>query len=219
MVDFALAQGSSANFQLNDDQVGPTTFQQSSGAFVIDGSIEPIVGSTGSTSFDSEVGAPTNPGSAATPTPEEPGGSTGYLPLPGLTVDQASCNIAYGNLINLTGTKTPEIIYVFVQGSLAGVSFPTPYTWQKVVWLTAPSTTIDIFGRNAQNRNTAVINLNLELRRMGDINGDGVTNDYDLSLLARKWNARNDCATDLNRDGITDDYDLSLLASAWSDGS
>lgn len=55
-----------------------------------------------------------------------------------------------------------------------------------------------------QNANTAPITI------VGDLNGDGHVNIFDLSLLLAKWN-KADAAADLNHDGIVNIFDLSLL--------
>ena len=212
----AFAQnGTSNNFELNDAQTDATTFQHSSGSFLIDGSIEPIVGDISSGSFGAEIGTPTNSGSS-TATPDPAGPTYGYLPAGEITIDRPTCLVGYGNLVTLNGTHTEKILFVTVNNSGAGVFFPSAGRWGKVVFLNAGSNELVVRGQDANGRSTLPTTIILERRTMGDINGDGRVDDYDLSLLIRKWNARNDCATDLNRDGITDDYDLSLLVSAWT---
>src|SRR6185369_2076834 len=48
----------------------------------------------------------------------------------------------------------------------------------------------------------------------GDINGDGVVNVYDLSILLSNWGSAN-TAADLNHDGTVSIFDLSVLLSHW----
>jgi hypothetical protein len=49
---------------------------------------------------------------------------------------------------------------------------------------------------------------------VGDINGDGVVNIFDLSIMLSKWGTA-DAASDLNHDGIVNVFDLSALLSHW----
>lgn len=50
----------------------------------------------------------------------------------------------------------------------------------------------------------------------GDINGDTVTDDYDLSLLVHSWGTSS-ASSDLNGDGIVDDYDFSIFVTRWNE--
>jgi subtilisin family serine protease len=49
----------------------------------------------------------------------------------------------------------------------------------------------------------------------GDINGDGVVNIFDLSILLSNWGTA-DPDADLNNDGTVNIFDLSILLSNWS---
>lgn len=49
---------------------------------------------------------------------------------------------------------------------------------------------------------------------IGDINGDGVVNGFDLGLLLSGWGQPG--PTDLNNDGITNGFDLGVLLTNWS---
>jgi hypothetical protein len=48
----------------------------------------------------------------------------------------------------------------------------------------------------------------------GDLNGDGVVNIFDLSILLSNWGTSNPDA-DLNNDGVVNIFDLSILLSNW----
>ncbi len=48
----------------------------------------------------------------------------------------------------------------------------------------------------------------------GDINGDGVVNIFDASILASSWGT-NDPDADLNGNGVVDIFDASIMASNW----
>jgi endoglucanase len=49
---------------------------------------------------------------------------------------------------------------------------------------------------------------------VGDINGDGVVNVFDLSILLSDWSTST-AAADLNHDGTVNVFDLSVLLSHW----
>ena len=52
-------------------------------------------------------------------------------------------------------------------------------------------------------------------RRMGwDLNGDGVVDGADLSILLGEWNQASEDG-DLNSDGIVDGADLTILLGNW----
>lgn len=206
---------SSANYQLDSDQVLPNQFRQSSGSYTVDGSIEPIVGSVTSGTYGQEVGSPLR--IETTPTPGGGGGGGGVgSSTRWITVDNANCPMAYKTLLPLNGRKTSNVIYMTLNDSMAGFYFPTERSWENTVWLQPGINQLRFVGRTAQNIATDPVNVTILKLRMGDINQNGFTDDYDLSMLSRKWNVTGDCPTDLNSDGITDDYDLSLLASSWS---
>ncbi len=50
--------------------------------------------------------------------------------------------------------------------------------------------------------------------KLGDINGDGVVNIFDASILASRWGT-NDPDADLNGNGVVDIFDASIMASDW----
>ena len=56
---------------------------------------------------------------------------------------------------------------------------------------------------------------------VGDVNGDGQVNGFDLGLLLAAWTGSNDCdsesclAADFNGDGRVDGFDMGLFLSAW----
>ncbi|MEX0621393.1 MAG: PA14 domain-containing protein [Candidatus Woykebacteria bacterium] len=50
----------------------------------------------------------------------------------------------------------------------------------------------------------------------GDINGDGLVNIFDASILSSRWGT-NDPDADLNGNGIVDIFDASILAANWDD--
>ncbi len=51
-------------------------------------------------------------------------------------------------------------------------------------------------------------------KKVGDLNGDGKVDIFDLSLLLSKWGGM-DSNADINNDSIVNIYDLSVLLSKW----
>lgn len=51
-------------------------------------------------------------------------------------------------------------------------------------------------------------------QKMGDVNGDGTVNVFDLSVLLSNW-GKNTATCDLNHDGAVNVFDLSILLSKW----
>lgn len=208
----------SPGYQIDSDQVGPNQFRQSSSNYIIDGSIDTIVGQIDGTAYNVEQGSGTrieadgvvvNPGGGG-------GGGNNCSAPTNFTVASSTCNRAYKNLTVVKGTKDNNTSFVFINNDLSGVSFPTPTTWNKMVFLQPGENKLEIYAQNDCGLTTEKIMLILQKLRMGDVNNDGKTDDYDLSLLTRKWTTAKDCFTDFNKDDVTDDYDLSLLAAAWS---
>ena len=49
---------------------------------------------------------------------------------------------------------------------------------------------------------------------VGDINGDGLVNGSDLSILLNAWGGTG--PADLNQDGTVNGMDLAIMMNAWS---
>jgi len=65
---------------------------------------------------------------------------------------------------------------------------------------------------------TNVDNVAIGPRCLGDLNGDGVVNGADLTILLSAWGecpAKDFCAADLNVDGVVNGADLTILLSGW----
>lgn len=214
--------GDSANFKVRNDQIGNTPTSQSSPNYRVNGSIEEIVGSQTGGTTRTQLGAPTNPGTASVP-PVTPGGGGSVTADPNNCPDPGqirllgiSCTLVYKGLLKIKGTRSANTPYILVNEDMSGVHLSSPTTWEKDIMLRTGENTIVIYGKNACEERTPPITIVFTRNRMGDINDDTQTNDYDLSTFTRRWERRNDCPSDFNRDLLTDDYDLSLLASSWT---
>lgn len=213
--------GSSASFQVRDDQINPTQFTQTSAGFTIYGSVEPLVQGLTGTTYNGRVGSPLR----VNPTAGGGGGGSANITAPpttacpvqkDLTLTNIECSRIYKGLIKLTGTKDKNTDYVFINEDLSGTYFANKTSWEKEVLLQIGENTIVVYGKNFCDAKTPPVTIKLTRAIMGDTNDDEKTNDYDLSAFTRRWERKKDCLSDFNRDQITNDYDLSLLASAWS---
>ncbi|HEY3221058.1 MAG TPA: carboxypeptidase regulatory-like domain-containing protein [Gemmatimonadales bacterium] len=55
--------------------------------------------------------------------------------------------------------------------------------------------------------------------RAGDLNGDGLVDAVDLSILLSNWGRTDKPPADINRDGFVDDIDQSILLGNWTGGA
>jgi hypothetical protein len=51
---------------------------------------------------------------------------------------------------------------------------------------------------------------------LGDLNGDGAVNGFDLAILLAAWGPCRNCPEDLNENGIVNGFDLAILLAQWS---
>ncbi len=76
---------------------------------------------------------------------------------------------------------------------------------------------MEVWGQRQGNKWVLIVSTTFEVVEMekpGDINGDGVVNIFDASILASRWGT-NDPDADLNGNGVVDIFDASILASNW----
>ena len=67
---------------------------------------------------------------------------------------------------------------------------------------------------------TAQVTTTTEIQLLGDINGDGIVNIQDLTLVADQLGASgDDLKADLNGDGTVNILDLVIVAANFTDGS
>ena len=123
--------------------------------------------------------------------------------------------VTYGSNYTLQGTKDSSITHVFVNGSETGVSYPTSTTWQAVEPVSLGNNDFVLYGTDANNNQTASINVMVNRHILGDINGDGVVDLTDASLFAVDYGKTSNLTyplSDMNGDGSVDLTDLSILA-------
>jgi|GEM_PF-5779987 len=145
--------------------------------------------------------------SGATPTPTP-------TPVPNLTINTYPAD-TYSSTYLLSGTRDTAIIEVFVNGSSAGVSYPTSTTWEVTVNLSLGNNNFTVHGEDANNIPTATQYVTINRHTLGDINGDGLVNLTDASLFAVDWGKTSGLTyalSDMNGDGSVNLTDFSILA-------
>jgi hypothetical protein len=218
----------STNYQNFDSSAIPTQFIQNSTSYRLDASVEPIVGLSNSVSYKVEHGSPlkegTPPVPPVPPTPPTPGGGGGgggggALPLPpGTTVnEQLTLTLEYRSPTflrtqNIRGDREDAISVVIVNGSQNGVLL-TSGGWQRTMPLFLGENTIAVQGLTGNNQ-TKLLEGAVRRLLIGDVNLDHVVDDYDLSMLVRRWGS-GEFMANFNEDGIVNNADLSLLTAYW----
>lgn len=132
----------------------------------------------------------------------------------GLTVTNTSFD-TYGSSFTLLGTKDASLTSIFVNNSSANASYPTSTTWQSVESLVLGNNAFVIYGKDANNVQTASINVTINRHTLGDINGDGLVDLTDVSLFAVDWDKTDNLTynlSDMNGDSNVNLTDLSILA-------
>lgn len=225
-----LAQ-TSPNFQNTNSGVIPIIIDANSSNFSIDGSVEPIVGSTNSPSFGLDTGSQANPGTTPTPPPPPPpsggsgggGGGGGGVPLPvetetGTGLGEPTILLdklwTYKSSKTLSGSKTSDTAFVLLNGSANSVTYPNATTWERLIPLALGNNDVYLQA-TASGTASNVVHVIIRRRLIGDVNDSQYVDDIDLSMFTRHWKAF-DRQSDFNEDGIIDDVDLSLLASHWN---
>lgn len=146
------------------------------------------------------------------------GGGGGPGPLPTVTIDAGIPTVSYVSTEMLAGTRSGGAT-VFLNGSSDNIDYPTSFSWQKAVSLSLGANYFEVYATNSRGTSGVdSITITRLSKPYGDVNGDSLINDYDLSILAYYWGTSNADA-DLNSDGTVDDYDLSILAAYWDIGS
>ena len=111
-------------------------------------------------------------------------------------------------------------VELYVDGEPHATDLTSPYLFS---WDTTKETNVshtlaakayDAAGNVGTSTTVTVTVDNTSPPKPGDINGDGVVNIFDASILASRWGTA-DPDADLNNDGIVDIFDASIVASNW----
>ena len=120
-----------------------------------------------------------------------------------------------GNAISLTSQGAiNETVPVPAPPPLVSAPFdlPTIFPAGQVARLLISGTFAD--GSSTTVGSSSLVMNGVPVPIIGDINGDGVVNGFDLGLLLSGWGQPG--PTDLNNDGITNGFDLGVLLTNWS---
>jgi hypothetical protein len=120
-----------------------------------------------------------------------------------------------GNAISLTSQGTiNETVPVPAGPPLVSAPFdlPTIIPAGQVARLLISGTFAD--GSSTTVGSSSLVMNGVPVPIIGDINGDGVVNGFDLGLLLSGWGQPG--PTDLNNDGTTNGFDLGVLLTNWS---
>lgn len=230
---------SSVNFQADpDENIDASKKQTSSSNYKIWGSIEPIVGESGTGDkkvlHGSVLKGEAEAAAKQEPTPGGPGPDSRLVPptpnfdeidpdkreqfvdfrLEGILVD----NIiqTYADKYLLQGTKSYWSQGPWINDSRQGVINLTNTEWRNSVYLDYGKNEFSAYTKNKYGASEK-IHLIVKRRLPGDVNDNYIVNDYDLSLFTTQWKKTGltGWQSDFNMDRIVDDYDLSILAAYW----
>ena len=73
--------------------------------------------------------------------------------------------------------------------------------------------TFNLFARQS-GISSPTISVQVERRKKGDANGDGIVDDFDLAAIAVHW-GEVWCEGDFDGNEVIDDFDLTTLATYW----
>lgn len=220
----------SPNFQNFDSSFVPTTFNQASTNYQVNGSIEPIVQASVSPNFGIQHGVPLvdppAPTPTPTPTPQPLGGGGGggvYTPPaatttpPAVFVPPPTLNFKSPTFFShrlIYGTRDVSIKTILVNGSSAGVKITAPISWERDMPVFLGYNDLYVQAQDSAGNKSATVYGRLKRMLIGDVNDNRKVDDTDLSLFTRAWHKYTFFA-DFNEDNVIDDLDLSLLASHW----
>lgn len=214
---FVYAQsGSSAQYQSFDMGTVPATVEASSPGYVLNGSVEAIVGEgLISPNYQGGAGAPVPQGAVTpspNPTPSTIGGLGGLGDSRAPTLRHRIWTYLPTGFIN--GERGEAGAIVFLNDSTVGIEYSGALQWQKSAHPLGLGNNLlsarAQYGQQYSERTESI----MRRRLVGDVNDSQYVDDIDLSLFSRAW-GKSIPEADFNEDGKVDDLDLSLLASHW----
>lgn len=215
-----LAQsGSSSGYQGHDMGTVPATVAASSANYQLNGSVEAIVGaSLASPNYQGGAGAPVPQASSTpvVPPPPSSGGSGGIAATnPSMKTPTLRHRVwTYLAVGFLTGERGESNATILVNGSEAGVQYPSAMAWQRPSYpLGLGNNLISVQAKQGSSYSNKAESV-MRRRLVGDYTDSQYVDDFDLSLFSRAW-GKSVPEADFNEDGKVDDLDLSLLASHW----
>jgi hypothetical protein len=142
---------------------------------------------------------------------------------PSVAVTSPTDGSTVSGTTNITATASDNVgvtkVEFYIDSNLKSTDLSSPYVYS---WDTTTETneshTLVAKAYDAANNvstSTAItVSVDNQQGKTGDLNGDGVVNIFDLSILLSNWGTSNQNA-DLNNDGVVNIFDLSILLSNW----
>lgn len=163
------------------------------------------------------------PSSTPTPTPIPPTPTPTNTPVPtatptvAITLPEvtAAKPKTYGANGVISGTRLSSSHTIYVNGSTNGVTYPTSTTWTATIPLTQGTNSISVYAQDAGGNQSQTTEVVITRHKTADINGDGIIDLADVSLLGSDWNKTSNLSNDLSdidEDGRVNLTDFSILA-------
>ena len=143
---------------------------------------------------------------------------------PSVSITSPSNGSTVSGLVDVSVTATDNVgiekVELRIDGDLHATDLTSPYLFS---WDTTKETNVshtlaakayDAAGNVGTSTTVTVTVDNTSPPKPGDINGDGVVNIFDASILASRWGTA-DPDADLNGNGIVDIFDASIMATNW----
>lgn len=209
----------SAHFQASGEAFVPAAFVATSSHYGLHGSLEVLVGETQGSDFRLRTGSSFS-GSASSSESVPPlqnqgvgiGGLGQGIPPQAPVFSYRSPTFLSHQIIR--GRRQTPDVRIFVNGSESEVVLFPDSSWERDVPLRLGMNVIVVQARTGTGSSSGFTSASIERRAVGDVDGNRVVDDVDLSLFTRSWQTF-DRRADFNEDGLVDDLDLSLLVSHW----
>lgn len=118
----------------------------------------------------------------------------------------------------IAGTKTAQLTKIYVNNLMDSVTFASSTSWQKPVSLTLGDNVFHIYGETATGTQSITSSISIVRHKLGDINGDGITNLTDISIFGNDWLKTSNLGnrlSDMNTDGNVNLTDFSIVAKQY----
>ncbi len=143
---------------------------------------------------------------------------------PTVSISSPADDVTVSGTVNIQATATDNVgvtkVEFYVAGDLKSTDTSSPYSYSWDTTTVSNDThsllakAYDGAGNEGNSTAVTVTVDNTSSPKPGDINGDGVVNIFDASILASRWGT-NDPDADLNGNGVVDIFDASIMASNW----
>ncbi|MBU1702992.1 hypothetical protein KJ951_01175 [Patescibacteria group bacterium] len=121
----------------------------------------------------------------------------------------------YGSTLLVEGTR-PRTTNIDVNYSNEGVAYPDDDTWGVTRVVGYGENLFEVYAIFPDGKRSLIVSTIGFRRLIGDGNGNGIVDDYDLALLSHQWQTTQ-WESDFNMDGTVDDFDLAGMAAHWGE--